>query len=64
MVSTVLAVAAVNVLLASALARVFAGGRVLELGALGVALLLAAAALFAWLAFTGWRGYLDRRRSS
>jgi hypothetical protein len=64
MVSTVLAVAAANILLASVLARLFARGRVLEFGPLGVALLVGATAVFAWLAFIGWRGYLRRRRPS
>lgn len=64
MVSTVLAVAAANILLASVLARLFARGPVLEIGALGVALLLGATAVFAWLAFVGWRGYLRRRHPS
>ena len=64
MVTTVVAVAAANIVLASVLARALTRGPVLELGLVTLGVLVAVAAGAALAAVLGWRGYLRRRRPS
>ena len=61
MVSTVAAVAAVNILLAYVLTRVLTRGQMLELGGAMLGALAAVAILGTAAAVVGWRRYLVRR---
>jgi uncharacterized membrane protein len=61
MLTTTVAAAAINFLLAYALAQLVAGDRVPDLGVVVPALVSALAAVCAAAAFVGWRDYLRRR---
>jgi hypothetical protein len=63
MLSTAVAAAAVNVLLAYALARLLKPGRVAEYGPEAIAAVLLLALLSSAAAAVGWRAYLRRRAS-
>jgi hypothetical protein len=63
MLSTAVAAAAVNVLLAYAVARLLKPGRVAEYGPEAIAAVLLLALLSSAAAVVGWRAYLRRRAS-